>query len=169
VSAVHDGDPPGVAPPASDLSGPDAPLEEGAALYRIELRRVDDRSVATTGFGCEFAERLKVYFRSNELITKTCTNIDGGGLSGTRETTPLLDVDLERIRSAYDQLRPARGERCEATSEWLSLDVEAAHSVPERQWSDVEHSGCPLRELEGQGFVEGLGPLYRLLAELRAQ
>jgi hypothetical protein len=176
VSADHDGDLPGVDTPVSDPPGgapindapdPEATLEQGAALYRLELRRADESSAVTMGFGCEFSERLKVYFRSHEMITKTCVNIGQGGLSGARETTALLDGDLERIRSAYDQLQPAPGGRCERSSEWLSLDVET--NATDRQWLDVEHSDCPLEELEGRGFVEGLGPLYQLLTDLRAR
>jgi hypothetical protein len=164
ASAAYDADPPGMELPAGDLPEPDATLEEDAPLDTLVLRRVDARSAAATGSDCEFAERMKVYFSSHELVTRTCTDYP----PGRREETALLDTDLERIRSAYAQLRPAAGERCEGSSGWLNLDVETLHHAADRQWSDVEHSGCPLEELEGRSLADGLGPLYRLLVDLRA-
>ena len=82
---------------------------------------------------------------------------------------PLLDSDLERIQSAYEQLRPASGTQCDGSARWLSLDIESVERAEDRRVLDVEHSGCPLLGVEGDDFVQGLGQLHDLLAEIAAR
>jgi len=135
-----------------------------AALRSFELR-LTDRSNETALIGCAgYTVGFTVYFRSRSLTTRYCEHTEQSNISS--DSQPLLDTDLDRIQSAYDQLRPVSSLQCSSSPEWLSLDVKTEKLADRRKLFDVEHSGCPRAEAASKTYVEGLGELYGVLAEL---
>jgi hypothetical protein len=140
-----------------------------AAFERLELRRVPEAVQSEPFPPCqqnELSTRVEVNLRSVRLSWSTCgrgDEADGAGFDVGQRA--LADDDVERVVSAYRQLRPSTTARCLRGEPSFTLDLEAERNF-ELLFADAEHSACPDFDLRRGSFLAGLDAFYGALEAL---
>lgn len=140
-----------------------------SSFDELEVRRVSGSAPLREITACDpsdFTGKITVSPRRSRLTYSSCApSPNGAGWQLDTAGYELDEAGVARVHDAYRRLRLSETSECSAGAQPFAIDIEVTDG-PEMLFADVEHSACPLPQLQRYSFVAGANALYDELLEL---